>query len=183
MPEAADTRFRAIFDQHFDAVSRYCQRRLPLDLANDAVADVFLVAWRRVADAPIGEAELPWLYGVARNVVRSTHRGRRRYLRLGTRLEALRTQTPQTGLEDVVVRQQEAEAVLAALDRLRAGDQEVLRLRAFEGMTVPQIAEIVDCSPEAAKKRLSRALNRLRQQLSETPVQGETRANSEGGER
>ena len=60
-----------MFESHHEAIQRYCFRRLPASDANDAVAEVFLVAWRRIADAPAGDGQLPWLYGIGRNVVAS----------------------------------------------------------------------------------------------------------------
>jgi DNA-directed RNA polymerase specialized sigma24 family protein len=44
---------------------RRCQERSDSD---DVVSEVFLVAWRRIEDVPDGDAALPWLYGVARQV-------------------------------------------------------------------------------------------------------------------
>ena len=49
-----EARFDRLFDLHHDAVQVYCLRRLPTDDVNDAVAEVFLVAWRRIDEAPNG---------------------------------------------------------------------------------------------------------------------------------
>ncbi|NNC92385.1 MAG: sigma-70 family RNA polymerase sigma factor, partial [Acidimicrobiia bacterium] len=156
-----DTKFRRIFDEHFQAVTRYCLRRLPVADVNDATAEVFLVAWKKIDRVPGGEEALPWLYGVARNVVRNTSRSTRRSERLTGRLGGLaRHHTPDPGA--VVVRRQEDKELLDALSGLSPNDQEVLRLKAYEGLTASQIAVALAISPEAAKKRLSRALERLR---------------------
>ena len=48
------------------------------DLAQDAVSETFLVAWRRLADVPTGADTLPWLYGVARRVLANQRRGNQR---------------------------------------------------------------------------------------------------------
>ena len=60
---------RRMFDEHYDAISRYCHRRLPAADANDAAAAVFAVAWRKIDTVPSGEQALHWLYAVARNEV------------------------------------------------------------------------------------------------------------------
>ncbi|NIV35276.1 MAG: RNA polymerase subunit sigma-24, partial [Anaerolineae bacterium] len=70
-------RFDRIFGEHYEPVSRYCHRRLPPDDANDATAEVFVVAWKKIEDVPRGDDELPWLYGVARNEVRRMRRSSR----------------------------------------------------------------------------------------------------------
>ena len=72
-----------MFDEHFDVVSRYCLRRLSREDANDAAAEVFVVAWRKFDEMPGGERTLPWLYGIARYEVSVMRR-------TGRRLEALR---------------------------------------------------------------------------------------------
>lgn len=179
-----DVKFRRIYDEHFEAVTRYCLRRLPVADVNDATAEVFLVAWKKIESVPGGEEALPWLYGVARNVVRNASRSTRRSGRLTGRLGGLaRHQTPDPAA--VVVRRQEDDQMLTALSELSPDDQEVLRLRAYEGMTAPQIAVALAISPEAAKKRLSRALKRLRGAavLSESDLSPHPRAIPEGGER
>jgi RNA polymerase sigma-70 factor (ECF subfamily) len=152
---------------------------------NDATAEVFLVAWKKIDRVPAGDEALPWLYGVARNVVRNADRSSRRSSRLTGRLGGLARQAVH-GPEVQVVRRQEDAALVEALASLKAEDQEVLRLRAYEGMTAPQIALVLGCSVEAAKKRMTRALGRLRQAASLPPPEGlgiNPRAIPEGGER
>ena len=62
---AKEARMNAIYAQHFDAVTAYCLRRLPVSAANDAIAETFLVVWRKLDDAPPGQSTLPWLYRIA----------------------------------------------------------------------------------------------------------------------
>ena len=81
-----DPEFVNVFVTHVDAIRAYCLRRLPPETANDSVSEVFVVAWRRRADMPAGAGLRPWLFGVARNVVRTAQRGDRRAVRLRARL-------------------------------------------------------------------------------------------------
>jgi RNA polymerase sigma-70 factor (ECF subfamily) len=154
-------KFRFLFDEHFEAIARYCLRRLPTAEVNDATAEVFLVTWKKINQVPEGEQAVPWLYGVARNVVRNSLRSRRRSYRLVDRLRGL-APISEFGPEPQVIRRDEDQGIVEALSRLDSDDQEVLRLRAYEGMTSPQIAVALGCSEEAAKKRVARALQRLR---------------------
>jgi len=85
---SSDAAFRMVFDAHHDAVHRFCMRRLGVDDGNDATAEVFLVAWRRMDAMPEQDEPLPWLYGVARNVVRNHRRTRQRKVRLVSRLSS-----------------------------------------------------------------------------------------------
>jgi RNA polymerase sigma-70 factor (ECF subfamily) len=67
-----------------------------------------------------------------------------------------------------VVRRSESRRVLNALDGLRPADREVLRLRAWEGLSATQIAAVLGLSPHAAEKRLTRAMKRLKSAYAKT---------------
>ncbi len=72
-------RLRALFESHQGAVRRYAHYRAIAGAdADDLVAEVFAVAWRRLADVPADDA-LPWLLAVAGNVRRNQARSARRY--------------------------------------------------------------------------------------------------------
>ncbi|MGI9641608.1 MAG: RNA polymerase sigma factor [Acidimicrobiia bacterium] len=155
-----ESRFDRIFSLHEERVRRFCLRRLPVSDVNDAVADVFVVAWRRIDEAPEPEGALPWLYGVARNVVANQTRSRRRIGRLRARVAGLpATESPSA--ETIVVRQAGDDEVLQALGRLSSTDQELLRLKVWEDLSNTEIAEILKLSPNAVAVRLNRARNRL----------------------
>jgi RNA polymerase sigma-70 factor (ECF subfamily) len=154
-------KLRQAFDAHYAAISRYCHRRLPVEEANDAAAQVFAVAWKKIDQMPDGEQALPWLYGVARYEVSSLRRSARRRRNLQEKLEG-QARPMAMGPEPVVVRNSEEAELLKALSSLRPGDQEVLRLRAYEELSLPEVAQALGCSLEAAKKRSARAVRRLR---------------------
>ena len=157
---STDVRFNRIYGEHFDAVQSYCLRRLPVADANEAVSEVFYVAWRKIDTVPAGVETLPWLYGVARNAVRNSSRSIRRNARLVAKLGVVR-EVPAAGTESQVVRRSESQRVLNALDDLRPADRELLQLRAWEDLSASQIAEVLGLSQHAAEKRLSRAMKRL----------------------
>jgi RNA polymerase sigma-70 factor (ECF subfamily) len=152
-----------LFDENFAEVRSYCLRRLSVADANDAVSEVFLVAWRRRDDVPTDVR--PWLFAIARNVVRNNARSRVRAYRLWSRVGA-EPVYPDPGPELQVVRNAENEALLFAVQSLPDKYAEVLRLWAWEWLTASQIAEIVGCSVSAAEKRLSRGLKRIRESLA-----------------
>ena len=150
----ADERFRAIFAAHYPPVAAYTARRLGRSEGMDAAAEVFTVAWRRLARVPDEPATLPWLYGVARNVVRNAERSRRRRDRLAVRVASTADATDTTGPEP-------DDEVMAALAALRPDDQEILRLHAWEDLGPAEIAVVLSISNRAASMRLHRARNRL----------------------
>ena len=68
-----EARFRALFADSYSALRRYAHHRglSPAD-SEDLVAEVFTIAWRRIDDVPTDA--VPWLFAVARNVLRNTRR-------------------------------------------------------------------------------------------------------------
>lgn len=175
----ANARFRRVFDAHNDALHRYCLRRLDTDDANDATAEVFMIAWRRIDEIPAGDESLPWLYGVARNVVRNHRRSGRRKVRLTARLGSIAE--PHVDPPDLqVVRHSEATEVHDALQQLRPKDQELVRLKTWEELSNHQIGQILGISDRAVEGRYARALKKLGKSLSTgtTPL---ARVVEEGG--
>nr|BFE82296.1 hypothetical protein GCM10020093_048970 [Planobispora longispora] len=72
-PEA---RFTALYDRHYRSVLGYALLRAERQAAEDVASETFLIAWRRLDGVP--DQPLPWLLGVARNLLRKHHeRGRR----------------------------------------------------------------------------------------------------------
>lgn len=176
-PTAAKRAFREVYDGHSDAIARYCLRRLSTHDAQDATAEVFLVAWRRFGEVPSGDEALLWLYRVAHNVVRNAHRSKTRARRLAARVHREPTYH-EPGPEPQIVRRERDQEVVDALGRLSDGDREVLRLRAYERLSIPQISSVLGCSEEAAKKRVARALRRLGAQLPEAAAPARQRLRS-----
>src|SRR5579863_4553475 len=72
--------FTALFRRHSTTIYTYCFRRLgDWADAEDALALVFLEAWRRRDKKLPDEKVLPWLYGIATNVLRNRRRSHRRF--------------------------------------------------------------------------------------------------------
>ncbi|MFH2072896.1 MAG: sigma-70 family RNA polymerase sigma factor [Actinomycetota bacterium] len=148
----SEERFRDMFAHHHPAIYGYAARRVGRVDAADVAAETFTVAWRRLRRVPEEPATLPWLYGVARNVVANLERSRRRAERLAAKEAA--AAGPEAAVEM-------AADLAAALDQLRDDEKEILLLAAWEGLTPSQIGEVVGCSPNAAAVRLHRARTRL----------------------
>jgi RNA polymerase sigma factor (sigma-70 family) len=166
---SSDAAFRIVFDERHDAVHLFCLRRLGADDANDATAEVFLVAWRRMDSMPERDETLPWLYGVARNVVRNNRRRRQRTARLVSRLSSHSPEVSDAA-ETVVVQNAESVEVLDAMAGLRPAEQEVLRLKAWEELSNEKIGVILGMSDRTVEGRYARALKKLAGRLPKDPV-------------
>ena len=156
-------RFDPLFEDHYQAVYRYCVRRVGAPDAEDATAEVFAVAWRRLHDLPEGEATRAWLYGVAYRVVGNQYRSRQRRHRLTTRLQAGET----GGLAADKAADSEVEVLYQAFDSLSPGDQELLRLSTWEGLTRTEIAQVLGIKENAVDQRLHRARTRLKARMTD----------------
>lgn len=160
----ADARFVELYESYFRLVYGYCLRRLASDRVDDAVADTFLVAWRRMDEVPNGDAALPWLYGVAYRVLSTHWRARSRRSRLEKKLMGLGVAAVSSA-EDYVVVGDEYRLLLDSLSRLRPRDQEVIRLSAWEQLSHVEIGSIFEISPDAAKQRLYQARRKLQREF------------------
>lgn len=153
-----------MYEAHYGAVSAYARRRAanPAD-AQDAVAETFTIAWRRLEELPEPEAVLPWLYGVARRVMANQRRGNQRRVDLLTRLRGHGPGTVE--FEGRLDADEERRTVLSALARLREGDQELLRLAVWEELPHRDVAQILGCSESSVAVRLHRARDRLSREI------------------
>src|SRR5690242_13060624 len=144
-------RFDEIYAEHLAAVRAYVRRRAPESLVDDVVADVFVVALRRIDDVP--RNALPWLYAVARKTLANERRKRSRTVPLA----------PEISYQPEPVGDSQLAAAFAALSDT---DREILRLVAWEGLPLRDAARVLECSPVAARVRYHRAKSRLSAHLA-----------------
>jgi RNA polymerase sigma factor (sigma-70 family) len=167
----AEARFRALFEETYSALRRYAHYRglTPSD-SDDLVAEVFMIAWRRVDEIPADAT--PWLFAVARNVLRNTRRADTRRARMHARLPRPDVELPHEP-EPIV----EIDRVRAALALLPEQDRELLVLVAWDECTPQQAAAVLGWSPGATRVRLHRARRRLADLLDtdETTARPRTR--------
>ncbi len=147
-----EVRFSELYRRYGRKVHAYCARRSPGSQAADAVAETFLVAWRKIDQVPEGESALPWLYGVAFRVLSHQWRHSARSRRLLEKLQGLaEVETPTPDL--VLVQRTESQIVIKAASRLRPIDQEILRLTLWEELSHADVALVLGLEPGAVKQR------------------------------
>ena len=166
-------RFDALFAAYGPDIVAYCRWRAGSESdAQDAAAEVFLTAWRRLDAVPEGEAARVWLYATARRVVANQRRSRRRRTALQERLMSEAAAGSSAESLD-----HEAALVREALRRLGARDREVLLLAKWEGLSPAEIGAVLGCLAVTARGRLHRARRRFRTVFED--VRGEGRASRE----
>ncbi|WP_207311575.1 RNA polymerase sigma factor [Lentzea alba] len=140
--------FSAVYRECYPRVLAYAASNAGPRLAEDITSETFTIAWRKLDQMPPNA--LPWLLGIARNLVR-----------------AARRQTWHDELTDVASDDDYAVIELrAALATLSEADQEVLTLIAWHGLVATEAALVLGCTTATFFVRLHRARRRLRAALS-----------------
>jgi len=153
-----------VFNAHAHRVLAYAIRRTStLADAEDAAAETFTIAWRKIEQLP--DEPMPWLLAIARRVISNQRRGNQRRSWLSLKLQRRAVVEPLAGGG--------AEAgdapALAVLARLRADDQELLRLVAWDELDHREVAQVLGISPRAVAVRLHRARARFRAEWLKEP--------------
>src|SRR5215472_787651 len=164
--QAAIERFQALYAEHHARVYAYAVSRVGRQLADEVVSEVFLVAWRRLADVPA--PALPWLLTVARNTACSQFRGSARQRSISAEMRAWVTEA-ELSEPDVADAVSERLSVLTALAALPEADRELLTLVAWHGLKPNEAARVVGCSTAAYFVRLHRARRRLERAMADPP--------------
>lgn len=163
---AGDTEaFGIIFERHARTIYNYCFRRVgSWAIAEDLVSIVFLEAWRRL-DKPLPRGkELPWLFGIATNVVRNRRRSERRHAAALRRVTQSNSEPNFADDSDERIDDEELMGrALALLARLPRREQEVFALCAWSGLGYEDAAIALRIPVGTVRSRLSRARARLRE--------------------
>ena len=164
--EAALTR---LYDTHARDLHRYLARRLDPTVADDLVAETFLVAWeQRARYDPTRGVARAWLFGIATNLLRRHARVEANTLRAMTK-DAGRATTvePEDAASAARVDASRAGRALAeGLMALRQEERDVLLLVAWAGLRPVEIADALDLDVQTVRTRLHRARTKLRGRLT-----------------
>jgi RNA polymerase sigma factor (sigma-70 family) len=154
--------FGELCARHVAAVHDWHARRIPWAAA-DLTAETFAQAWlarRRFRDRRDGSA-LPWLLGIARNVLRDSARRDRIATRARERLGLPVDLAGEAGYDEVEERLSPPRSLARALAELPEHERDALELRIVDELPYEEVAERLEIRPAAARLRVSRALRRL----------------------
>jgi RNA polymerase sigma factor (sigma-70 family) len=134
--------FGVLFERHARPVYNYLFRRTAdWALAEDLTSVVFLEAWRRRADVRLDhETALPWLFGVATNVLRNRRRSQRRHR---AALERIPRERDPGFADDTNARlddERRMRSVLRSLAALPKREQDVIALCAWSELSYEEAA-------------------------------------------
>jgi len=161
--------FGLLFERHVNAVYNHCFRRTASwSRAEDLTSVVFLELWRQRSRVRLdGDSILPWLFGVANNVIRNADRSLRRYHRLLIKLATVGP--PQAPADEDFGQRVDDERsmahILEAVSTLRTEEQEVVALCDWANLTYAEAAASLDVPIGTIRSRLSRAHEHLRETI------------------
>jgi RNA polymerase sigma-70 factor (ECF subfamily) len=162
-PEA----FREFYDRYAVWIRSWFLRHTGSEPASlDLTAETFAQAWhasRRFRDLADGSGA-PWLFGIARNLLRQYHKHNRietaARARLGMPLDWGGTEAYDAVDERIAARALRP-VLQHAVSGLPADQRRALELRVVQQLPYEEVAGRLDCSINAARLRVSRALRAL----------------------
>lgn len=136
--------------------------------AEDAVQDAFVKAYRALPRFRSGAPFRPWLLAIVTNEARNRRRSAGRRAALAVRAAVTDASggaapSPEAALLD----EERRSTLLAALERLRDEDRQVLTCRFLLDLTEAETSAALGLRRGTLKSRTARALERLRAQLEE----------------
>ena len=173
--------FREFYDRYAVWIRSWFVRHTGSETASlDLTAETFAQAWhasRRFRDEADGSGA-PWLFGIARNLLRQYHKHNRiesaARARMGLPVAAAECEDyeriderSEVGALTPLLRQ--------AVRRLPADQRRALVLRVVHGLPYEAVAGRLGCSQNAARLRVSRALRALTTQMSSAQALSATR--------
>jgi RNA polymerase sigma-70 factor (ECF subfamily) len=156
MPSAAVVLppFWSLVEAHGDELLDHAHRLTDADQAEDVVQDALLRALRAYPRLRHADHLRAWLYRIVTNCAIDAHRARRREVPDPDPAAGVAVEDPEAvdGFEDLI-------------GGLSVTARDALRLRFVDDLEYDVIAVRLDCSPEAARQRVSTAIRTLRQRI------------------
>lgn len=175
MDQSSELDFASIFSEYREKIHRYVLGLLRDSAeADDILQETFVRARAKLSTLEEQSKLSPWLYRIATNLCYDrfrhvTSRPQQQPFEQGSEsdpsLQILDQETPR--LDKVFEQKEMGTCVQAYIDELTDGYRAVILLHDLEGLTNPEIAEMLGCSLATAKIRLHRARTKLRAALAD----------------
>jgi RNA polymerase sigma-70 factor (ECF subfamily) len=159
--------FETLYDRHRGEIQSFIQRHTwgDMALAEDLCAEVFRRFWQQIHRGTNITNPRAWLYRTARNSMIDHYRQRQTLPLDDRRAKNLPTSGPEDSSGDPYLTNQ----LRQAIDGLTQKQQEVIRSRFFDELTVPETATTLGMTEGAVKSMTRRALASLKRRLAQNP--------------
>jgi RNA polymerase sigma-70 factor (ECF subfamily) len=161
--EEMKEQFLMVYDQHADAIFRYCQLKVSSrETAEDISQEVFTRYWQQLRLGKDIQNDRALLYSIARNLVIDWYRKKKEQS-----LDNLTLAGFEFGTDDHIatVHQAEVREVLGVLEDLDEPTREALTLRFVDGFQPKDIAALTGESANTVSVRITRGLQKVRDHL------------------
>ena len=156
--------FGELYRRHAGAIHAYYRSRVAPAIAVELTAETFAqaaISLRRFRDEASGSAA-PWLFGIAKNLLRRYQEHERVESRARQRLGVdIAGFDEFDSADDRIAAERLEPELAAALAALSLRQREAVRLRVVDELPYSQIAKRLGCSELAARIRVTRALGTL----------------------
>ncbi|MCU1365675.1 MAG: cnrH [Ilumatobacteraceae bacterium] len=155
---AENQRVRLFVAAHDEFVRAVVARRIDASEVDDVVQAVFIAAWRKFSNLeslPVPSAQRVWLYRAAYHELLTRYRANGRRARLVARVQR-QPDLPTTAAPET------DEVLERSMAKLSTNQRRVIHAIYWDGLTTAELGLLLRCSPTAARKQISRALDQLR---------------------
>jgi RNA polymerase sigma-70 factor, ECF subfamily len=163
-----------LYETYQRGVLRYCVTRLGDAFGEEVMQEVFVTMVKTLRTYRPGPPVESWLFGMAKHKCQQTLRNRTRRQDIanafgkdiGQQVHTEPSSPPGAGLEA----RERAARLAASLTQLPEIERIVLHWRFHKGLSVAESAEALGLSEAAVRKRLQRALRRLKELMDDGPT-------------
>jgi RNA polymerase sigma factor (sigma-70 family) len=148
--------FQLALDQHRDALARFLAATVGPQEADDCLQETLIAALRAYPRLRDGSNVRAWLFTIARNKALDEHRARVR--------RPVPVAEADAGLGSVAVAEDSDEELWAAVRSLPPKQRAAVVLRFVNDFSHRDVAKVLDCSEEAARRSLHEGLAKLREE-------------------
>lgn len=156
---------------HVDVLAFLLRRCASPEDAADCLAESYLVAWQKREQMPTGAETRPWLFGVARNVMR---RGNERQGHTATATSALAAELRISGAACPAPDLTGPDPVTTAIGELPELEREIITMLIWDELAPREVAAILGLSPNVVRVRAHRARAKLKVALTSAQERGES---------
>ncbi len=157
--------FSKLYTHESDAIFRFCYMRVSdRDVALDLTADIFTSYWQKITDGENIDHPRAFLYKIARNRIIDWYRKKK-----SISLESLadtETEEPYEPINDNAKEdmglESEGRFLLDKIKDISDGNRDAVYLRFVEGLSPPEIANVLGISANATSVRINRGIEELR---------------------
>lgn len=155
-------KFVSLYHAYVDRIYRYLLSRTgSVTEAEDLTAQTFLSALEGLPSYRHHGHFTAWLFTIARNLVRDTHRRKPVF----SALEVAERHPTDENLLEGIIQREERDRLKIMLHSLPEREQDLIRLRFVAGLSFPDMARALGKNEERIKKRLYRLMARIERQM------------------